>query len=298
MPTEHRDVDVDAQLRAFAVALEARTAEQIRPGQRSVGDDRDEPVVVEPVAMPSRRDRQRWMLPAIAATVVATVLVAGLVTLSDNTTPSDTPTSTTTAPATTTPPATTTTPEEAEADTGPIAPLGHGRDGAVAREHAENDENAIEFGYVDETGAATTFPGTPPHEVTTPLPFAQDDEDGIHDPLISSSNGMTWQLVIEGEFRTLPDNTYYGAAPTSGNRAVYAADAISPEDDTQTQSVLAILEPDGSGEWWSIPDGWHYAASDAWGTVFVKIDGNTVRLALLGSGRDTEAVDPPAAATP
>ena len=113
MPTEYRDVDVDAQMRAFVVALEAHTAEPIRPGPPPVDDDR-ETLVVEPMHILPQPDRRRWLLPAVAAAVVVVVVVAGLVVLSDDTTPSDTPTSTTT------PPPTTTTPEDEAQQPSPV----------------------------------------------------------------------------------------------------------------------------------------------------------------------------------
>jgi hypothetical protein len=32
--------------------------------------------------------------------------------------------------------------------------------------------------------------------------------------------------------------------------------------------------------WWSIPDGWRVVASDAWGTVLAKQDGEQLQLAI------------------
>ena len=44
--------------------------------------------------------------------------------------------------------------------------------------------------------------------------------------------------------------------------------------------VIARLAPDGSVTWWSIPDGWLVVASDVWGTVLAKQDGEQLRLAM------------------
>lgn len=89
MSAEHDDLDLDDQLRAFAVALELETGEPIRPGPgRRRADGRDATPLEPAVAAPGRRG---WLLPAIASAAVMVVVVAGLVVLVDGTSPSDEP---------------------------------------------------------------------------------------------------------------------------------------------------------------------------------------------------------------
>jgi hypothetical protein len=48
----------------------------------------------------------------------------------------------------------------------------------------------------------------------------------------------------------------------------------------QSMWVIAQLSPDGSTTWWSIPEGWRVVASDVWGTVLSKQDGEQLQLAM------------------
>jgi hypothetical protein len=90
MPSESRDLDLEAQLQSFAVTLESNTREPIRPGQRQPRADAGGRSLNPLNPTPPPSDGRRWFLPAVAAAAVL-VVVAGLVALSGDDTPSDAP---------------------------------------------------------------------------------------------------------------------------------------------------------------------------------------------------------------
>jgi hypothetical protein len=74
------------------------------------------------------------------------------------------------------------------------------------------------------------------------------------------------------------------AAPSIGGGAVYWTEIGGPADTTSdypdmTLPVIAELRADGTGSWWSLPDGWHVVASDTSGTVLAKATGDGLTLA-------------------
>jgi hypothetical protein len=50
--------------------------------------------------------------------------------------------------------------------------------------------------------------------------------------------------------------------------------------------VIAELRADGSGSWWSLPDGWQVAASDTSGTVLARATPDGLTLARFLPRRD------------
>ena len=46
-----------------------------------------------------------------------------------------------------------------------------------------------------------------------------------------------------------------------------------------TQPVVAVLQPDGSGAWWSVPDDWRLAAADLYGVVYERTTDTTIEIA-------------------
>ncbi|MFN3258490.1 MAG: hypothetical protein ACE37B_22640 [Ilumatobacter sp.] len=152
----------------------------------------------------------------------------------------------------------------------PPAAFGHGTDGVIAR---ARDVGATLIEYVDITGAPRGLDTVTPH-------FAQVDEQLV----VSSPNfGTQWALSVNDERTPRPAITGPAVpAPSSDQRTVYATDLGPVGSDGGEVPVLAILHPDGSGSWASVPDGFEYVASDADGTVFAR-RGDELTLALLPS---------------
>lgn len=46
-----------------------------------------------------------------------------------------------------------------------------------------------------------------------------------------------------------------------------------------TRPVVAVLGPNGSGLWWSVPDGWRLAAADLYGVVYERTTDTTIEVA-------------------
>ncbi len=160
----------------------------------------------------------------------------------------------------------------------PPGVFGHGTDGVIDRERVLN---ADVIGYVDAQGLSTTWNDPPPML----LDSRQFDGDDRLVRVIGSELGWTLEINVA------PDSggTYEGpspAAPTSGGRVVYSDNIGSdttPGVDfgPNTMPVVAILEPDGSGRWVRLPEGWSVAASDVWGTVLARATDGALELALL-----------------
>lgn len=66
---------------------------------------------------------------------------------------------------------------------------------------------------------------------------------------------------------------------------------------TYEQPVIAQLEADGSGRWWSLPEGWTLAASDVFGTVVQRTTSNGIELARFPDDDSTTPAAPDASIT-
>lgn len=154
----------------------------------------------------------------------------------------------------------------------PTSPFGHGVDGIVARVH---EVERTVMAYVDIDGAPVDLGGHVPLFAT------------VDDQLVVSTTSIdqSWTLSIN-RTRT-PTATIAGPpapAPTTGSRIVYPT-YLEPLGDEQFASpVIAVLQPDGTGRWFSIPDGFDYAASDSTGTVFTRLVGDDLEVALMAGG--------------
>jgi hypothetical protein len=77
--------------------------------------------------------------------------------------------------------------------------------------------------------------------------------------------------------------------------------AVGPPDDptsdtpSPTEPVVAVLESDGTGTWYSLADGWQVAASDLDGTVLIRRSASTVELAHLDPAQRFDFLDQPKA---
>ena len=164
----------------------------------------------------------------------------------------------------------------------PIGAIGNAPTGVVGR---VRDPGALLIGHVGIDGAPVTIGGLRGILTITESNLITDEADPTR----------TWQLSIERH----PDApaSYTGESPPSpgaGESSVYwtsVGPAARPGEDFSPalQHVIAVLQPDGSGQWYSIPEGWSVASSDVGGTIFVRrVDGDTVELARL----DTTATGP------
>lgn len=156
----------------------------------------------------------------------------------------------------------------------PTAAFGNTPAGVVDRTRSPG---TLMIQHVDTNGAPTAITGL--REILTIT-----DGDLVID---GGAPGRQWQLTIERH----PDapEPFTGEsppAPTAGGAAVYWSRIGPPADPTAefptgTIPVVAVLQADGSGAWYSIPDRWTLATSDTGGTLLYRQVGTTVELARL-----------------
>ena len=157
----------------------------------------------------------------------------------------------------------------------PSGAFGHGRTGIIARVRQVGEQV---IGYVDADGQPLTWPGPPPPFYTI------DDNDTVR----TADGSMEWPLDIE-RHPEMPTQLLEGPlapAPTAGGGAVYwtgIGPPVDPNNDysDSTINVVAVLSPDGSGQWYRLPDGWSVAASDVWSTILSRRIGDQIELATL-----------------
>ena len=108
-----------------------------------------------------------------------------------------------------------------------------------------------------------------------------------NDTVQAGDGSIGWPLDIERDpDAPTPLEGPSPPAPTADGGAVYWT-GIGPPDEPSTDypdstiNVLAVLAPDGSGQWYRLPDGWTVAASDIWGTILARRVGERVELATL-----------------
>jgi hypothetical protein len=154
----------------------------------------------------------------------------------------------------------------------PIATFGHGPSGIVDRRSGEQI-----MGYVHGDGQPLDLDWDPP-----PL-FTIDENDTVR----TADGTSTWRLHIERHPQApTPLEGASPPAPTEYGGAVYWTSIGPPEDPEQdpanaTIPVIAVLDPDGRGQWYRLPDGWSVAASDVWGTILTRRVGEQLELATL-----------------
>ena len=141
------------------------------------------------------------------------------------------------------------------------------------------------IGHVDTNGAPVAIGGLRGVLTITPNNLVTDESDPAR----------TWQLTIERHPEAPePFDGESPPSPGANGTSVYwtsVGPAARPSDEFSAalQHVIAVLQPDGTGQWYSIPEGWSVASSDVGGTIFVRrVDASTVELARL----DTSATGP------
>ena len=165
----------------------------------------------------------------------------------------------------------------------PVGAFGNTADGVVDR---IRQTGAVMIGHVDVNGA-------PVGTVAGPLWQIDADNvvtDGSRQWSLAIQRHPAWQPPFAGESPP---------APTANNAGVYwtyVGPPIEGDEFSQTMPVIAVLNPDGTGAWYTVPTGWQVAASDIGGTVFARRVGDTVELArldesLAGTGVCDEYVD-------
>jgi hypothetical protein len=168
----------------------------------------------------------------------------------------------------------------------PIGAIGNAPGGVVGR---TRDPGALLIGHVDVNGAPVAVGGLRGILTITESNLITDEADPAR----------AWQLSIERHPET--PALYTGESPPSpgaNGTSVYwtsVGPAARPSDEFSSalQPVIAVLQPDGTGQWYSIPEGWSVASSDVGGTIFVRrVDAATVELARLDTATTGPAPQP------
>ena len=170
----------------------------------------------------------------------------------------------------------------------PVGAFGNGPAGVLDR---TRQPGAVMVGHVDTNGAPVTVGGLRGVITITPDDLVTDQAAPAH----------TWQLAIDRHPEApAPFTGESPPAPSADGSTVYwtsIGPAARPSDDFSPalQHVVAVLDQDGTGQWYSIPEGWTVASSDVGGTIFIRrVDGGTIELARL----DHSATGPPPAPIP
>lgn len=176
----------------------------------------------------------------------------------------------------------------------PAYPLGNGPDGIVDR---GRQQNKTIIGHVDDQGDALD-----PAAEFPVVEFARSSR-GVRSSVIEiSTTDTAWTLHIDEDPNS--GDTYVGPTapvPSSDGRVVYAeriGENLTPDSDfgSNAMPVVAVLQSDGSGEWFRLPDDWDVVASDIWGTVLARVTDDVIELALLDDA--LAATDAPTSADP
>lgn len=163
--------------------------------------------------------------------------------------------------------------------------LGPGPTGIIDRRSGEQL-----LAYVDANGDAAA-----PIENAPIYSLDPADESIIQD----SDGNPRWQLNIER------DPAYTGGytsdpppAALDTGRALYATAVGAPLEPSADYSnpsmpVVALLNADGTGSWYSIRDDWQLAASGLNGVIFTRRVGNTIELARPSESTPETCPNPP-----
>lgn len=163
--------------------------------------------------------------------------------------------------------------------------LGLGQNGIIDRLAGEQL-----IAYVGQDGQPLVSPLEAPVVSIDQVDPYLDDTDNITTITRQGSTGaIVWPLVIER------DPTYVGPytadsppAPSINGGATFWTSIGAPIDPAQdfpeaSIPVIAELNGDGTVTWYQLGAGWTVAASDIWGTILIRTDGDTIELAHLGS---------------
>lgn len=152
--------------------------------------------------------------------------------------------------------------------------FGHGIDGIVDR---LDGANTTLMSYVDIYGEPLVWNGAAPQQLTVSYSEVIT---------VTTADGPTWSLAVDPMPElSNPFGTPLPPMPSSVGTAIYLTplgyvQGSDPYFDEPAMWAIAALHPDGHAEWWSVPEGWWIQASDVWGTVLARWDGNQLELAL------------------
>jgi len=162
--------------------------------------------------------------------------------------------------------------------------LGHGPNGVIDRGRIAND---TVIGYVDQNGVDRDSGESSDVGVPFPL-FDVERVDGTENVLIVDRIGSSvgWELDITRD--AAHTDTYVGDGPVAAGlqRAIFTTRIganTTPDEDfgNNLMPVVALMNPDGSGEWIRLPDDWDVVASDVWGTLLARFTDDAIELASL-----------------
>lgn len=162
----------------------------------------------------------------------------------------------------------------------PVGVFGNSDSGVADR---VRDVGSVLISYVDANGdpaAAVDYP-----------PLLQQDGQRV---FVAEDPSIVWPISIERSPDFSPGAASGGESPPAwigvGAAAVFTSigppeDLANPEDGP-TVPVIAFLNSDGSGKWFSIADGWRVASADVDGLVFIRRVDDAVQLAHVVSDDD------------
>ena len=137
--------------------------------------------------------------------------------------------------------------------------------------------------YVDSTGEPLQVQlPAPAYPLAQSIDIWSTFETGLD---VAPANGSSpkWHVEVDRE-PTASGGLGHFPEPTAIDYGrVLVTTAIGPnlpgDYGSPTQQVIAVLEPDGSGSWWSVPDGWSLEAADLYGPLYTRITDNTLEIA-------------------
>lgn len=160
--------------------------------------------------------------------------------------------------------------------------LGRGPNGIIDR-----TTGAQLIGYVDTTGAPMATLGRPSHNVAIASGDPTRGDVTIHDP----DGTHDWHLFV-GSDPSVAFSLVQGTGqpfPSSRGGAVMWI----PVD--TSHAVIAVLAADGSGQWYSLADGWQVGASDLDGTILVRVNNGKIELGRLDPPQRLDFLNQPLA---
>ena len=149
--------------------------------------------------------------------------------------------------------------------------------------------NEIIMPHLDTAGAPVELPDPWPISLVSTIDVSATDGHIAEVVAFESTRSSVWDIEIQRAADAAGLISVLHPAPTYDGGAVVTAwigPRLSPDpndnpDGTPTGPAVAVLRPDGSGEWLRLPDEWNVAASDLWGTILTRVTPGHVELAWL-----------------
>jgi hypothetical protein len=137
--------------------------------------------------------------------------------------------------------------------------------------------------YVDTTGEPlqAQLPA-PAYPLVQSIDIWSTFETGLD---VAPANGASpkWDVEVDREPTAVGGLGDFPEPTAIDNGRVLVTTAIGPnlpgDYGEPTLQVIAVLEPDGSGSWWSVPDGWSLDVADMYGPLYTRMIDNTLEIA-------------------